>query len=216
MSESAGLSDTLGVAVEGAKSLVANADAVGISMTHHKRKIDTPAATDVACRRGDEMQYELGEGPCLQSIYQQETVRSSDLRTEQRWPTWSSRVADELGFRSMLCCQLFVTHDALGALNFYSRQPDGFDSDDEATALAVAAHVAVALSAAREFESLKSAVASRTVIGRAEGMLMQRYRLNPQQAFAVLARESQAGNRRLRDVAEDIVRNGIPDADPTS
>ena len=209
MSESANLSDTLRVAVEGTKTLVANADAVGISMVHRDRRIETPAATDDACRRGDELQYELGEGPCLQSIHQQETVRSRDLRTETRWPDWSLRVADELGFRSMLCLQLFVTRDTLGALNLYSKRVDAFDADDEATSLALAAHIAVALTAAREFESLESVVAGRTVIGQAEGMLMQRYMLTPQQAFAVLARQAQASGTRLRHVAEDIVRNGI-------
>lgn len=211
MSESAGLSDTLQVAVRGATALVANADSAGISMVHAGRRIETPAATDSACRRGDELQYELGEGPCLQSIYQQETVRSDDLSTEDRWPTWSRRVVDELGFRSMLCLQLFITHDTLGALNLYSHQVDAFDADDEATALALAAQVAVALSAAKEFESLESTVASRTVIGQAQGMLMQRYKMTPHESFAVLARESQASNRRLRAIAEDIVRNGIPD-----
>ena len=209
MSESANLSDTLRVAVEGTKTLVANADAVGISMVHHDRRIETPAATDDACRRGDELQYELGEGPCLQSIHQQETVHSRDLRAEERWPSWSLRVADELGFRSMLCLQLFVTRDTLGALNLYSKRVDAFDADDEATALALSAHIAVALTAAKEFESLESVVAGRTVIGQAEGMLMQRYRLTPQQAFAVLARQAQASGSRLRHVAEDIVRNGI-------
>jgi len=209
MSESAGLSGTLQVAVDGARALVVDADSAGISMVHGRRRIETPAATDDACRRGDELQYEVGQGPCLQSIHDQETVRSGDLRTEQRWPLWSSRVSDELGFRSMLCLQLFVSRDTLGALNLYSTRVDAFDADDEATALALAAQVAVALSAAKEFESLESAIATRTVIGQAQGMLMQRYRLTPHQAFAVLARESQAGNRRLRDLAEDIVANGI-------
>jgi GAF domain-containing protein len=209
MSESAGLADTLRVAVDGTQALVVGADSVGISMVHHRRRIETPAATDAACRRGDELQYELGEGPCLQSIHQQETVKSPDLRTEQRWPAWSSRVAAELGFRGMLCLQLFVTHDTIGALNLYSRTVDAFDADDEATALALAAHIAVALTAAKEFESLESVVAARTVVGQAEGMLMQRYRLTPQQAFAVLARQAQASGTRLRHVAEDIVRNGI-------
>lgn len=211
MSESAGLSQTLQVAVDGAQALVVSAEAAGISMVHSKRRIDTPAATDDACRRGDELQYELGEGPCLQSIHQQETVRSDDLLTEDRWPVWSRRVVDELGFRSMLCLQLFITHDTLGALNLYSKKPGAFDTDDEATALALAAQVAVALSAAKEFESLESAVASRTVIGQAQGMLMQRYKLTPHQAFAVLARESQAASRQLRQICEDIVRNGVPD-----
>jgi GAF domain-containing protein len=209
MSESNTLASTLQVAVEGAIVLVDHAQSACISMVHNRRRIDTPAATDEMCRRGDELQYELGEGPCLQSIHQQETVKSGDLLKEERWPAWSARIAEETGTRSMLCLQLFVTESTLGALNLYSPNVDAFDGDDEATALALAAHVAVALTAAKEFESLESAVASRTVIGQAEGMLMQRYNLTPERAFAVLARHSQASNRRLRDVAEEIVKNGV-------
>lgn len=209
MSQSPDLASTLGVAVEGATALVAGAEAAGISMVHHGRSIDTPAATDERCRRGDALQYELGQGPCLQAIGQQETVRSRDLRTEERWPEWSRRASEELGFRSMLCVQLFVTQDTLGAMNLYASQPDAFDVDDEATALAVAAQVAVALTAAEELESVQSVVASRIALGQAQGMLMQRYRLAPERAFAVLAREAHASGRRLRDGADDIVRNGV-------
>lgn len=208
MSDSQNLSDTLQTAVEGAVALVDHADSACISMVHRDRRIETPAATDALCRRGDELQYELDQGPCLQSIRQHETVRSHDLTTEDRWPRWSRRVSEEFGVHSMLCVQLFVTHDTLGALNLYSQQRHAFDDDDQAVALALAAHVAVALSSAKEFETLESAIASRTVIGQAEGMLMHRYALSPHQAFAVLARESQASHRKLRDIAADIVRNG--------
>jgi GAF domain-containing protein len=208
MSDSRSLQDTLQTAVEGAVVLVEHADSACISMAHRDKRIETPAATDHMCRRGDELQYELDEGPCLQSIRQQETVLSHDLTTEDRWPRWSRRVNEEFGVHSMLCVQLFVTHDTLGALNLYSRQRHAFDDSDQAVALALAAHVAVALMAAKEFETLESAIASRTVIGQAEGMLMHRYALSPHEAFAVLARESQASHRKLRDIAADIVSNG--------
>lgn len=209
MSDSSGLGETLQTAVDGAVALISHAEAACISMVRNNRRIETPAATNDVCRRGDELQYELGEGPCLQSIHEQETVISHDLSTETRWPTWSRRVSEECGVRSMLCVQLFVTHDTIGALNLYSSEVKAFDGDDQAVALSLAAHVAVALSAAREFETLESAVATRTVIGQAEGMLMYRYELTPAQAFAVLARQSQASNRKLRDIAAEIVRNGV-------
>lgn len=208
MSDSASLQGTLQTAVEGAVALIEPADSACISMVHRDKRIETPAATDALCLRGDEMQYELDEGPCLQSIRQHETVISHDLTTEDRWPRWSRRVNKEFGVHSMLCVQLFVTHDVLGALNLYSTQQHAFDDGDQAAAQALAAHVAVALTAAKEFETLESAIASRTVIGQAEGMLMHRYSLSPHEAFAVLARESQARHRKLRDIAADIVRNG--------
>jgi len=209
MSSESGVTQTLLRAVAGAVEIIEGCDYAGISVVHKLREIDTPAATDDLVRRGDQLQYECNEGPCLQSIHKQETVQSDDLITEDRWPKWSSRAVEELGVRSMLCLQLFVTHDTLGALNLYSKTPNAFTAEDRHTGLALAAHVAVALSAARNDEDLETAISNRTVIGQAEGMLMERYKLTPAQAFAVLARVSQQGNRKLRHVAIDLVRNGI-------
>lgn len=209
MSTSSGVKETLEAAVDGALTLIDGLESVGISMVYKSGSIETMASSDDRSSRGDELQYELGQGPCLQSIGQEETVHSRDLATEDRWPKWSHRVAEELGVRSMLCFQLFVTHDSIGALNLYSTTVDAFDDEDRDIALALAAHIAVALSAAKELDELHSAIATRTIIGQAQGMLMQRYELNPSQAFDVLSRASQHSNRRLRTVAENLVQNGI-------
>lgn len=209
MSAGTTLEQTLDRAVTGAVDLIDGCDHAGISVVHRRKKIDTPAASDDVVRRGDELQYTEGEGPCLQSIVEQETVQSHDLTTETRWPRWSGRVAEELGVRSMLCLQLFVTHDSLGALNLYSDRVNGFDAHDRATGLALAAHVAVAMTAAQTEQHLETAIVNRTVIGQAEGMLMERYSLTPEQAFAVLRRASQHSNQKLSVVAADLVRDGI-------
>jgi AmiR/NasT family two-component response regulator len=116
-------------------------------------------------------------------------------------------VVEELGVRSMLCFQLFTDGDSLGALNLYSHRVEGLADDDIAEGLALASHVSVALAAAQEIETLNSAVASRTVIGQAEGILMERFELPPEQAFAVLRRVSQDTNTRLSTVASELVRN---------
>lgn len=209
MSMAFGVADTLESAAAGAVEIIPHAVHAGISMVYQDQPIETQAATDQLVRRGDELQYELNDGPCLQSIYQQETVQSDDLTRETRWPEWSRRVASELGVRSMLCFQLFISEDSLGALNLYAEDVAAFDEVDRSTGLALAAHIAVALASAQHYETLQAAIISRTVIGQAEGMLMQRYGLDAAQSFAVLTRMSQHAHRRLRDVAADLVRDGI-------
>jgi AmiR/NasT family two-component response regulator len=67
--------------------------------------------------------------------------------------------------------------------------------------------VSVALAAAQEIETLHSAVEARTVIGQAEGILMERFDLLPHQAFAVLRRVSQETNTRLNAVAVELVKS---------
>ena len=214
MSAAGDVRTTLKSAVAGALNVVKHAEHAGISLVHADRRVETPAATDAVARRGDELQYELGEGPCLQSIREQETVLSRDLLVEQRWPRWSRQVTAELGIRSMLCFQLFVTQDTLGALNLYSTEPDAFDSDDRASGLGLAAHIAVALSAARDSTAEHSAAVGAIVIGQAQGILMQQYELRPSQAFLVLAREAERQDTTLlavaRRLADNVVRRHGP------
>ncbi len=91
----------------------------------------------------EEAQTELGQGPCLASIYEQVTVRLSDTATDQRWPAFSRR-AHTLGVRSMLAVQLYVDGDNLGSLNLFGTEPDAFDDESEHIGLLFAAHAAIA------------------------------------------------------------------------
>lgn len=208
LSKQAGVAATLENATATAMSIVEGCDHAGISMVV-KRRVEPVAATDDTIVLADALQHELAEGPCLQSIADHETVYSRDLRTEPRWPRWAPRVADELGLRSALAVQLFVGPTALGALNLFSDTPDAFSPADRATAVALAAHIAVAMCAAQDQQEMDSALIHRTVIGQAEGMLMQALDVSPERAFAVLIRVSQARNTKLHLVAAGIVKNGI-------
>ena len=176
-----------------------------VSVVHRNAPIDTAAASDPRVRRGDELQYELQEGPCLDAIWHEETVHSPDLRADERWPTWGPQVSDELGIRGMLSFQLFTDQNSLGALNLYSTTVGPFDAEDVEAGLLLAAETAVALAQARAMTQLHTAALNRTVIGQAQGILMERYKLDAQAAFAVLRRISQANNVKLHRVASEFV-----------
>jgi AmiR/NasT family two-component response regulator len=90
-------------------------------------------------------------------------------------------------------------------LNLYSRTRDGFSETDKEDGLALAAHIAIALVASRELEQLGNAMDTRTVIGQATGMLMERYAIDQVRAFAVLTRISTNDNIKLRDLAAEVV-----------
>lgn len=197
--------DTLDRAVSLAVDLIEGCDHAGVSQLH-QRSIETRAATSEAVRRGDELQYELAEGPCLDAVWAQTEVSSPDLAVDERWPIWGPLAAKELALHGMLCFRLFTEDRRLGALNLYSARLDGFSDDDRDEGGALATHVAVAMGAAEEIENLNVAVARRTTIGQAEGILMERFDLTPDDAFAVLRRVSQDSNTKLHDVAIDLVR----------
>jgi GAF domain-containing protein len=179
--------------------------AAGITLVHARRRVETAAATTDLVRRGDVLQYELDQGPCLDAAWRHRQVYSPDLANDQRWPTWGPQVAEELGVRTMLCTQLFTNEDQLGALNLYSQRPDAFDEEVRETALLLAAHAAVAVAAAQQIDSLKVAVDRRTTIGKALGILMERYDLDDDRAFSVLRRLSSDENRKVYDLAEELV-----------
>jgi GAF domain-containing protein len=175
------------------------------------RTISTPAGSDDVVRRGDALQYVLDEGPCLDSVRWHETVLSQDLSREERWPRWSPRAQSDLGIKAMMSLWLFTNADSdgarsYGALNLYADQADAFEPQDHATAQALAAQISVALASQRELQQRGVAMSSRTVIGQAEGILMERLSMDADQAFSYLRRMSQTENRKLVTICNEIVK----------
>jgi len=193
--------------VAAAVSLVPGAEDGSISTVTGRTQVTSQHPSSGLPARIDAIQTEAGQGPCLDAAYVHQTVRVPDLRREERWPRFSPRAADA-GAASMLCFQLYVEDDDLGALNLYSREPDAFGDESERIGLLFASHAAVAFADARKLDQLHRAVATRDLIGQAKGMLMERYTIGEDQAFLVLTRASQGSERKLRDVAEELVRTG--------
>lgn len=179
-------------------------DYAGVIFVHGKHHIETAAATDPIVAKLDAMQMEIGEGPDVSVIADRLGVIVDDTRTESRWPTWAARVYDA-GIRSLLSVRMYTDEETIGTLNAYSRHAEAFDIDDQAVAHVLARHAAVALGNARKIENLWLAVDARKRIGQAQGILMERFDLTADQAFAVLLRYSQDNNMKLRVVADRLV-----------
>ena len=191
------------------------ADAVGM-MLRHRGKVEPIVSSDPIVARADNLQVELGEGPCLDVVLTDpDQYLINDTRNDQCWPRWSSRIA-EWGWASTVSLKLHTNHDVLGSLNLYSHHTDAFSDDDIDIAHLYARHASIVLAAQLEVTNLRDAIAARTVIGQAQGLLMERFDIDADHAFAVLARYSQTGNQKLRKVAEHLVTHRrLPD-DPGS
>ena len=131
-----------------------------------------------------------------------------DLASDPRWLVLGPRAA-ERGIRSMLCLQLFVHRDTLGALDLLGRATSAFTDESEHVGLLLASHAAIAAADAYHFEHVNSALVNRDIIGQAKGILMERFKITSDQAFAVLAKVSQDTNRKVAAVAEDLARTGM-------
>jgi len=207
MQDEKDLEHTLDAIVRAAAETVPGAEEASITAVIARREVRSPAATGELPRAVDRAQYETGQGPCLDSLYEQESLRLSDICTEPRWPDFCVR-ATELGVRSMLAVQLYVDGENLGALNLHSRKVNAFSDESEQVALMFAPHAAVAFAAAQKQEQLQTAVSSRDLIGQAKGILIERYKISGDQAFRLLVVASQATNIKLVDIAEFLVRTG--------
>ncbi|HET6876123.1 MAG TPA: GAF and ANTAR domain-containing protein [Jatrophihabitans sp.] len=193
--------------VDAAVTEVPGARYAGVSLIQRGGRTSTEAQTHPLVDRVDQAQYANGDGPCMTALREHVTVHSADLRHEPRWPNFAT-AAVEMGVLSMLSVQLFVRAENLGALNLYAEQPDAFDDDDETIALLLASHAAVALAQARKIENLTIALHARDAIGQAKGILMERFKIDADQAFQILIAISQHQHRKLRDVAADLAQTG--------
>ena len=187
----------------------------GIMLIHsgsHRRRVETIAVTDPLVAKADSLQLEFGEGPCLTALEDRDSYRITDTATETRWAQWCRQVA-ELGLRSILGIDLTLPargsgRRVIGALNLYGVRPEAFDDADQMLVEVLARHVAIAMDAAGHVANLERAVDTRAVVGRAQGMLIERYKISSEQAFALLRRYSQDTNTKLSEIAEQLITTG--------
>ena len=184
----------------------------GVSLTMREKGIPTASsADDDWSRELDRLQVEEQEGPCLDCMREGSVMRVRDLATDGRFPSYGPKAA-ALGARSALSIPLSADGRAVGALNFYGREVDAFGTEAVALGTLLTAHASLALQAANAYFSsrqlagqLQEALASRATIEQAKGVLMAQRSIGPDAAFDVLVDLSQRANRKLRDVARDVV-----------
>ena len=179
-------------------------DCAGVVLVQPGKHLRTAGVTDRRVEQADQFQLEYGEGPCVPVSTGHHSVLVCDTVVDGRWPRWSPGVA-ELGLRSALTVWLWTTRSTLGALNLYGTRPDEFTATDDATARLLARHAAIAIATVQHAATLAQAVDARTLIGQAQGLLMERFAIDADQAFAVLRRYSQDNNIKLHIVADQLV-----------
>ena len=204
------LRETLNRVAELARDSVSGADMVGLTMLVEGRP-RTAVFTDDRAPEIDAAQYGTGVGPCLDAFRHQEVFRIEDTAKDTRWRPFSEAAAAQ-GIQSTLSLPLLARHEAVGALNIYSRSRDAFSDEDVEVGLQFAAHAAIMLANAQAYwdarqlgENMAEAMKSRATIEQAKGILMGAQRCSPDEAFQILLRASQRENRKLREIANEIV-----------
>ncbi|HWM06428.1 MAG TPA: GAF and ANTAR domain-containing protein, partial [Actinophytocola sp.] len=198
-----------------AREIVPGADLVSVTPRGSNGVFHTPVETDHVASELDQLQYEFGEGACVEAARPTgpAMAASEDLAVDTRWPRFGPAAA-ALGFRSLLSTALLpdVSGPQLsGALNVYSRHPRGIAPADRDVLLLFATHASLALARTRAVtrgelraEQLRQALDSRDAIGQAKGILMARRGISAEEAFDLLRRTSQDVIVKLRDLADTI------------
>ncbi|SHN47642.1 GAF and ANTAR domain-containing protein [Cryptosporangium aurantiacum] len=219
---SPGMGEFLEHVVVLASDVVDPAAACGLT-AHRDGQPFTAATSAELAARVDEIQYDADQGPCLEALHTGRAVWVDDLSVDVRWPRYRMP-ALAAGVASSLSLPLRVDGHTVAALNLYSVQARAFTSPARQFAEAYAAQCAAALtlalrhaSQAQVEEQLNAALASRSVIDQALGILMGQQLCTPTRAFQLLREASQHRNRKLRDVAADVITRvtGQPPQEPS-
>jgi GAF domain-containing protein len=201
-----GVEETIDAVVQFALKAL-NCTYAGIALYVRGSQAEIAAVTDPVVADVYALQLDSGSGPLVTALRDRTTVLIRDTTTDDRWPQWTAKVA-ALGVRSTLDVPLATGYDnrsTVGVLGLYSPEPDAFAEDDEAIAHILARHASVAVASARHEETMAQAVDARKLVGQAMGILMERFDVDGDRAFAILKRYSQDTNTKLRDVAQHLI-----------
>jgi len=182
----------------------------GITVVRDQRAV-TIASSDALTLAIDQIQYRTGEGPCLDTLADEQVNHIADTSVEPRWRSFCTE-AFAHGVRSCLSLPLIGPDGMVGGYNLYNTKLGAFDGGVQArtSLLAGTAAGAVALGLRLVNQSklnadLRATLASRSVIDHAIGIVMAQQRCPAIDAFAILSRASQNRNLKVRDLAAEIV-----------
>lgn len=205
------LDDLVQKTLELAMLTLSGAHSASVTVMYHDR-YQTSHATGPRARDLDGDQYADEGGPCIDAIRTGDQVHSTNTAWAAKWPCFAAAAA-AAGVGAVVSAPLHDLADKpMGALNIYLDAPTDFNEREHLIVAALAAETEILLRSALDLlgaeavqQHLRIAIASREVIGEAKGILMAEQHCSADKAFDLLRRASQRQNRKLKDVAEDLV-----------
>lgn len=171
----------------------------------------TVASSDAHARTLDEVQYDHHGGPCLTAMRTRTTITITDLATDDRWGAYQIDALAH-GIGSALAIPISAGSGVRGALNLYAARTNMFTTTRHARAEALGAEASRTLRLALRVtdqiqltHNLETAMASRSIIDQAIGIIMGQNRCPATEAFDILRAASNHRNIKLRDIANEII-----------
>lgn len=183
-----------------AKTLIENCDGAGFAL-EVSEKVRSVGTTDEVTLAVDLIQYDTGEGPCVEAIDSSGVVRIELLEAGERWEHFAPGAIDA-GIRSVLSIPLFARGRTVGALNLYSRAEHGFDSEAESLAATFVDYAAGVIATSPLYayslalvDEVLEELSARELINNAIGIVMVREEVDES---AALERLTEEAARRVR------------------
>jgi hypothetical protein len=204
------LSGLSGLAAAAVSEAAGDAIECAVTVKLRRRPTTVAGSSDRAIEL-DRIEQAVGDGPCVRALKEMSPVIIDDVTSDSRWPELNQRFA-ESGVYSSLGVPLEINSEASAALNFFASRPGVFTPNvyDKAMGFGAAAHSTLHLSvriksAENRAEDLEAAMQHRTAINLACGVIMAQNRCSQSEAMEILTKVSSNRNRKLRDVATELI-----------
>jgi transcriptional regulator with GAF, ATPase, and Fis domain len=191
---------------------VLGVSAAGLLLTDQRGALRVVAASTEQTRLLELLQMQTNEGPCTECFHTGRPVAVADLSAaSDRWPRFVAHARD-IGFVSTHALPMRLRSDVIGALNLFHTRPGALPLETIRLGQALADVATIALLQARAIshrdtvaEQLQTALNSRVVIEQAKGVIAERRQLDMDRSFILLRSAARNSNRRLSDLARDVV-----------
>jgi GAF domain-containing protein len=187
-------------------------DAAGVMLSDNRGHLRVAAASSERARLLELFELQNDEGPCLDCFRDGTPVASSNLGDASApWPHFAPE-AVKAGFQSAHALPMRLRKQVIGALNLFWTKPVELADEDVRVAQAFADIATIAILQERQFreqvrvaDQLQAALESRIVIEQAKGVIAERDAIDMEAAFAKLRAAARNHNRRLSDLAREVV-----------
>jgi len=191
-------------------------DAAGIMLADPHGGLHVMASSAEEARLLELYELQNNEGPCLDCYRSGHPVARDDLPAMRTsWPAFTEQLQG-LGFHSAQALPMRLREETLGALNLFRAEPGQLSEADLRVGQAMADVATVSLIHERTVAAsellatqLQTALTSRVQLEQAKGVLAERVGLRMDEAFEVMRSYARGHNRRLTDVAGQIIEGTL-------
>ncbi|MDQ0734767.1 GAF and ANTAR domain-containing protein [Arthrobacter agilis] len=200
---------------EAARSVIDHAEGAGVSLVAGGERTSV-GSTDSYVLAADQLQYKLGEGPCLTAWATGQAQIIDDTTTDERWKFWNAAAA-EAGIRSCATSPLIRGKESIGALKVYARSPNAFTPADTqvlahlaTAAAALLGHIQASDTPQRINAEVSHALNSKSTTDIARGIIMERHNFDPDEALEHMLGLAVDARMTMADVARTIMARHDP------